>query len=125
MNEWQPITVGKPEIRDLDTRLQRLEVVFPLSSAPPKEWRDVFAQALQQVQLRGQEVIVMSLEGENELKTWRTRIPDEVAKANDYYLNTVIPDQRAKDDEAREAEEDKRRRIEQARELMQQDDEDE
>src|SRR5439155_17454522 len=125
MADWQSITVGKPEIAGLDTRSNRLEVHFPLSDPGPKEWRDYLSSSLQgfdahvpRPELRSAEVIVWSLEGEANLTAWIDRIAQDVSQANNFYENTVIPEKEAQDQARGLAEEDKQRRIQEAREQV-------
>jgi len=126
MSDWTPITVGKPRIRGL--RGDRLELVFPLSDTGPPAWRIHLSDSLATVasggtgvprpELRSTEIVIYSLEGEEELKSWIERVAGEVESANAFYIDIALPEAQAFIDATNAAGEDKERRLQVAREQV-------
>src|SRR5512132_1565022 len=76
--DWEPIKrTGKPDPRSVDERTGTTRIVlhFPISAAPPREWRESFesrhrGQEYPPLSIQEAEIIALPLESEDDFITW-------------------------------------------------------
>ena len=122
--EWEPIKrAGHPDVKGFASEERRLLVHVPLSSKPPKEWRDrfvgLYAEAREADRERplpevsGSAIVIRPLD--EELPDWIKIIDARIDEANAFYLASAIPEQQRKEASERDAEQKLRDRLNDAR----------
>lgn len=120
MAAWEPIRrTGAPDPQQIDDRVDRILLSFPLSETPPQEWRDYFESLHEQaeyppLEVRGKTIRVWSRRTEADVQGWVGNVDRDIEKANKDY-ETVLFNRGQQDDAAREAEERRRQQLEEAR----------
>jgi len=122
MTDWEPVKrTGKPDPRNVDERTGATRIVlhFPISASPPREWREFFesrhrGQEYPPLSIQEAEIIVLPLESEEDFITWTENVDRDIQLANEYYV-TVLTEEQQHRNVAHEAEEERLRKLEQAR----------
>jgi hypothetical protein len=122
MTDWEPVKrTGKPDPRNVDERTGTTRIVlhFPISASPPREWREFFesrhrGQEYPPLSIQEAEIIVLALESEEDFITWTGNVDRDIQLANEYYVTALIEEQQQRN-VAPQAEEERLRKLEQAR----------
>jgi hypothetical protein len=120
--DWEPIKrTGKPDPRSVDERTGATRIVlhFPISASPPREWREFFESRHREhdyppLSIQEAEIIVLALGSEEDFITWTENVDRDIQLANEYYV-TVLVDREQERNVAQHAEEERLRKLEQAR----------
>jgi hypothetical protein len=120
--DWEPIKrAGKPDPRSVDERTGTTRIVlhFPISASPPREWREFFesrhrGQEYPPLSIQEAEIIVLALESEEDFITWTGNVDRDIQLANEYYVTALTEEQQQRN-VAPQAEEERLRKLEQAR----------
>jgi hypothetical protein len=120
--DWEPIKrAGKPDPRSVDERTGTTRIVlhFPISASPPREWREFFesrhrGQEYPPLSIQEAEIIVLALESEEDFITWAENVDRDIRLANEYYV-TVLVERQQERNVAQQGEEERLRKLEQAR----------
>lgn len=131
MAKWEPIRrTGKPYPQSVHPEdPSRLVVRVPLSTRPPKEWSSHFVRSYTEnhrmpwfreglvpaPRIEEDAVVIAPLD--NELEAWVVGIDQKIQQANEFYEQYVVKPMEARQEAARAAEEDERRRLEEARRI--------
>jgi len=123
---WKPITRGEVDPEDVqehpDPRKSGLfEARIPLSEEPPDEWAEAFERGynastnptLHPIHLEGDEVVITPPYGET--KVYLAAVDERIAAANDWYEKHVLPGVMQREQRIRAEEDEKARKLEQAR----------
>jgi hypothetical protein len=125
--DWEPIKrTGKPDPRSVDERTGTTRIVlhFPISASPPREWREFFesrhrGREYPPLSIQEAEIIVLALESEEDFITWAENVDRDIQLANEFYV-TVLVEREQERNVAQQAEEERLRKLEQARAWTQQ-----
>jgi hypothetical protein len=125
--DWEPIKrTGKPDPRSVDERTGTTRIVlhFPISASPPREWREFFesrhrGRDYPPLSIQEAEIIVLALESEEDFITWAGNVDRDIQLANEFYV-TVLVEREQERNVAQQAEEERLRKLEQARAWTQQ-----
>lgn len=120
--DWEPIKrTGKPDPRSVDERTGTTRIVlhFPISASPPREWREFFesrhrGRDYPPLSIQEAEIIVLALESEEDFITWAENVDRDIQLANEFYV-TVLVEREQERNVAQQAEEERLRKLEQAR----------
>jgi hypothetical protein len=120
--DWEPIKrTGKPDPRSVDERTGTTRIVlhFPISASPPREWREFFesrhrGQEYPPLSIQEAEIIVLPLDSAEDFITWTENVDRDIQLANEYYV-TVLVEREQERNVAQYAEEERLRKLEQAR----------
>jgi hypothetical protein len=120
--DWEPIKrTGKPDPRSVDERTGTTRIVlhFPISASPPREWREFFesrhrGQEYPPLSIQEAEIIVLPLESEEDFITWAENVDRDIQLSNEFYVQVLTEEQQQRN-VAQEAEEERLRKLEQAR----------
>lgn len=124
---WQPIErTGRPSPEGVDEQDGRVILHFPLSDVPPHEWQEYVnrrwetkarAEGLgyQPPAAKGDIIVIESRPSREEFRDWTSNVDTAIANANRYYSETVLGDRQGKRDAAHEADEQRRKLLEEAR----------
>jgi hypothetical protein len=129
MAAWEPIKrAGHPDVKGVHPRHpNRLDVIVPLSARPPVEWERYFVGSYtdnpRRPFFRESGIPAPSIEGvsirivplDNELEGWMKGIDASIEEANSFYERVVLPEVQRKEEAARQAEDERQRRVEEAR----------
>ena len=120
MQTWEPIRrTGAPEPQDIDERVDRILLSFPLSETPPHEWQEYFESLHSHaeyppLEVRGRTIRVWSRRSQADVEGWIGNVDRDIEKANKDY-ETVLVNRRQQDEDALEAEERRRQKLEEVR----------
>ena len=122
MADWEPLKrMGSPDPRNVDERTGATRIVlhFPISALPPREWREFFesrhrGQEYPPLSIQEAEIIVLSLESEKDFITWTENVDRDIQPTNEYYV-TVLTEEQQQRNVTQQAEEERLRKLEQAR----------
>jgi hypothetical protein len=120
MAAWEPIRrTGAPEPQDIDERVDRILLSFPLSETPPHEWGDYFESLHRHadyppLEVRGKAIRVWSRRSQANVEGWIGNVDRDIERANKDY-ESVLVNRRQQDEDALEAEERRRQKLEEAR----------
>ena len=122
MTDWEPVKrTGKPDPRNVDERTGTTRIVlhFPISASPPREWREFFesrhrGQEYPPLSIQEAEIIVLALDSEQDFITWTENVDRDIQLTNEYYV-TVLVEREQERNVAQHAEEERLRKLQQAR----------
>ena len=120
--DWEPIKrTGKPDPRSVDERTGTTRIVlhFPISGSPPREWREFFESRHRghdypPLSIQEAEIIVLALDSEQDFITWTENVDRDIQLTNEYYV-TVLVEREQERNVAQHAEEERLRKLQQAR----------
>jgi hypothetical protein len=121
MAEWDPIRrTGKPVPTEVYEQGGRIELHFPLSARPPAEWTFYF-EGLHNLQgdypplkVNGDVIVVFALQSQEAFASWTQNVDRDIAQANSAYQEILARRERERE-AAREADERRLRKLEEAR----------
>jgi hypothetical protein len=102
---WEPIRrTGAPLARDIHGPSQRVELVFPLSATPPREWASGVIEGIARrtedagphPRIDGDGVHLWSKPSEEEFKAWAEALDGMIENANRFYESKLDKDRQTK-----------------------------